>query len=621
MTAPISVISSTIPSLSGNVYVSQLDVAGINITPAFNAAVTDIQNIVAPFPPTSTTSQPLTTADQTDLENNINILRNMMRNGYTPPGGGPTEYVTTEMSQRLDFLFQSLKTVGVDPNAATISFGSLATAQKWQDLVATSLILSGLFNFVSQRQNQSLQTLIELNYVATGNDLLATQMNSLQSALSTTQQALANLSTMQNLHNQITISAQPNFTALFNMSGKSATGYLTVSAFQAAYVQAASSYFGTPIKPTTSLFPTNPLIKYNTSAGIPANVTGLTGDINALQGLFANLPSLENPGQSFFVQQLGSGGYQKVNALGSPPDPSFGLIPYDPTTANPPLPSQFTYSTVPFNTFLTGFYAPVPTTIKSIIDGSTQTIYVSAGTRLNNDARFAPVMNNLLPLATNAPVDTSFHGNTLFWGVQNNTDIGTFNSALANFSSFVTAVPLPSYAVNQPTWIGYNTATKTYVFDTRNVSAFFNAKNNLVRLRSAVISEISALGPITPLLNGATDPNSLLAKLQQVLSDIKSVFVTPGGADVTSATGYLSSISGLTKWLLDNYQSVGSLSAGQFQTNITFAITAAQSLNDSQNESVRRFLFIFEEYYKSASAILQQITQILERVAQNIAGH
>lgn len=108
-------------------------------------------------------------------------------------------------------------------------------------------------------------------------------------------------------------------------------------------------------------------------------------------------------------------------------------------------------------------------------------------------------------------------------------------------------------------------------------------------------------------LNGLTggsllaDPNSIYNTALQVSTDI--------GADPTF-------------WLLDNYnqaQTPGASNAGKFQTNLTTAITAAQTLNDQQKEEVRRYLFVFEEYYKSAAALLSKITQILERIAQNIA--
>jgi hypothetical protein len=62
----------------------------------------------------------------------------------------------------------------------------------------------------------------------------------------------------------------------------------------------------------------------------------------------------------------------------------------------------------------------------------------------------------------------------------------------------------------------------------------------------------------------------------------------------------------------------GFLPPNTVQGSITTAITAGENLNDTQKEKVRRFMFVFEEYYKSASAILTKITQIIQRMAQGI---
>lgn len=75
-------------------------------------------------------------------------------------------------------------------------------------------------------------------------------------------------------------------------------------------------------------------------------------------------------------------------------------------------------------------------------------------------------------------------------------------------------------------------------------------------------------------------------------------------------------------WILDNYDKAAdpsSSTAGDLQQEITFAISAAQNFNDSQKEAVNRYLFVFEEYYKSAGAILQKINDIITHIAQNIA--
>lgn len=118
---------------------------------------------------------------------------------------------------------------------------------------------------------------------------------------------------------------------------------------------------------------------------------------------------------------------------------------------------------------------------------------------------------------------------------------------------------------------------------------------------------ITKLQTITPVAN-QNDPGTLLFQLKQVQKDMIGTAANAG--------------ANFSTWVLDNYNNFtqgGSSNAGALQANITTAITAAQSLNDSQKEDVRRFLFIFQEYYQSASAILSKITQIIEKMAQKIS--
>lgn len=80
----------------------------------------------------------------------------------------------------------------------------------------------------------------------------------------------------------------------------------------------------------------------------------------------------------------------------------------------------------------------------------------------------------------------------------------------------------------------------------------------------------------------------------------------------------------LFAWLTDNPDSKGAITgingdaAGDIQDAINKSTVAGQALNDTQKENVRNFLFVFEEFYKSASAILQRLSQIIEKMAANI---
>lgn len=95
--------------------------------------------------------------------------------------------------------------------------------------------------------------------------------------------------------------------------------------------------------------------------------------------------------------------------------------------------------------------------------------------------------------------------------------------------------------------------------------------------------------------------------------------ITPGGTIINplNSSGILVNPLG-SGYLGSQGSRNNSALAGNIQQNITFAITAAQSLNDTQKQKVQQFLFVFEEYYKSAAAILSTITRMIEKMAQGI---
>lgn len=151
--------------------------------------------------------------------------------------------------------------------------------------------------------------------------------------------------------------------------------------------------------------------------------------------------------------------------------------------------------------------------------------------------------------------------------------------------------------------------------------------NGLLRLRQSIVNEIHLVSAQSSSAE-LSDPQSMYNKLKVVKSDLSTLFArltisnptVPIAADSTF-TGQQKA-SALVRWILDNYnQSSGgaSSSAGLAQQNITLAITSAQSLNDTQKEDVRNFLFVFQEYYQSASSLLQAISKIIEKMAQGIA--
>lgn len=157
-------------------------------------------------------------------------------------------------------------------------------------------------------------------------------------------------------------------------------------------------------------------------------------------------------------------------------------------------------------------------------------------------------------------------------------------------------------------------------------AAGLSAFNKLLLLRQSIQKQIAMVSAQSSAAD-LQDPQSLYNKLKQVQSDFNSLFArlstdpnSPIAADSTF-TGQQKA-SALVRWIMDNYNTQTGSNAnlgGAAQQNITLAITSAQSLNDTQKEEVRRYLYVFEEYYKSASAMLQAITQIVQKMAQGIS--
>lgn len=149
--------------------------------------------------------------------------------------------------------------------------------------------------------------------------------------------------------------------------------------------------------------------------------------------------------------------------------------------------------------------------------------------------------------------------------------------------------------------------------------------NDLLTQRGKLLSQITFLETVTPKIqttNGATfDPNSLIVKLRKVVTDMNNT-LSANGVPLTMTSPEATKLKGFVNWIMDSYDKTTNSEIskqGAIQQAITVAITASQTTNDSQKTQVQQFMFIFEEYYKSAAAILTKITEIIEKIAQGIA--
>lgn len=157
------------------------------------------------------------------------------------------------------------------------------------------------------------------------------------------------------------------------------------------------------------------------------------------------------------------------------------------------------------------------------------------------------------------------------------------------------------------------TATNASQLTPLQLSAYNWYKNQLISSKAILSGLIAQLTPLTPPLpNGGVDPTTLLAKLKIVYGHL------PVGNPPSNTT-----FSSVRAWILDGYaahNSGATAKQGLFQQEITTAIVSGESLNSSQNAAVRRYMFIFEQYYQSATSIISSLNQLMNNIARKVSG-
>lgn len=211
---------------------------------------------------------------------------------------------------------------------------------------------------------------------------------------------------------------------------------------------------------------------------------------------------------------------------------------------------------------------------------------------------------------------------------QYNRDLKTANG-IVNAITVDTVIPLLSVADAPSNATQFNAAAQTAFGQPIDPVVDFKGRtdndvlNSLIEIRKKLAAQLTILDQLNPPPASGRDPNSIGAKIADVLQDLETHI--PSNLDVNTQGPQM--LAGLSRWILDNldkHSSSGIIAdqnaaktAGDIQRNLQEAITSATNLNDTQKEDLRRFMFIFDEFYKSASAMLTRITQILEKMAQN----
>ncbi|MGA8164356.1 MAG: hypothetical protein WB791_04935 [Waddliaceae bacterium] len=441
----------------------------------------------------------------TTVEGLINLAAFGLPDENDPYDPTTPHFLTVQMVQSVDQLIQSLKAAGLQINGTDPTQVESQDIINWRNLAVSSdairRILQDAIN-VGANYNRSMQSLVELVYVRTGNQILSDNLEDLENALSTTKDSLETLNDLQNLHNNITAKGKGVFEEF-----------------------AAAAY------------------------NIPGNANTPTRFLNGIQSL----------GEEFF------------------------------DSIDPQILETFTVTDR--DNFL-----KIRNELRLQISALSQT---------------TPDLDDPGTLLAKIRV--------VYDGIQSALVKAGGSGSPGQVALALTLWTLDSYTDEGEIMVNTNTNFPI------NVDAFLDNVRQIINpfLGGFVITSapggplpVAALPPITQE-RFIDDPAGTMGAILGILANIS----ISGAASAAIALG--------SAW--NQFQTVNPLSAlstvpanlgdsdGLIQRNINAAITAGQSLNDSQKSEVRRYLFVFEEYYKSASAILNKLTQILERIAQGIA--
>lgn len=82
--------------------------------------------------------------------------------------------------------------------------------------------------------------------------------------------------------------------------------------------------------------------------------------------------------------------------------------------------------------------------------------------------------------------------------------------------------------------------------------------------------------------------------------------------------------SAALNWILDGANippgTATAAKAGTIQSNLQLAVSNTENLNDTQKNTVQRYLYLFQQFYKSASSMLQELNKAILEINKGIAG-
>jgi hypothetical protein len=119
----------------------------------------------------------------------------------------------------------------------------------------------------------------------------------------------------------------------------------------------------------------------------------------------------------------------------------------------------------------------------------------------------------------------------------------------------------------------------------------------------AIIDNLTALIALAKSQIGGTSASSIVSELSTVLDDFQGI-VDSGASDPIAT--WVTNFSNNTE--------------GTYQTNLNNAVVASQALNDTQRENLQQVMFVYQQFYQSATSMLSSIMTLMQTIASNISA-
>lgn len=592
---------SSIPGI-GVINVDPAEYTTMDMLNQFLTGVTNIEQIFQK-------KTGLSARDYDDVLKQIQNLQILAKQGLTTKISSPrsninqtTTYLNFQMASSLNDIMNSLSLVGIPPaNSSSMTDAEKLNAlQLWQAQPSLGINVQSYFDkatsiyefsvpttdattgitsnlLVKAFPYDSLQTALELQYVSYANQLISTKLTNLQTSLNVSNQIVGTLTQIQNFVNQITVNPkQPSFSFPPTQDPSIQAG----SEFNLFSNQVLNQNVGNA---QTTLF------NYLTS---PSNTS------NALVTALNNLWTSTNPTDAAAQQTL----QNIVNAYNN----SLTNINNAVNAYNKPINSNPFNHQTKIQTSNTPITFPLTATTDSGIGSAFFQDYGVHQGSVNMDAG-----NLMLQIFQQIP--------SLFQAALDDYHANPANQQLvvpmfSYINSYTGGENDPRPGEFRDAYEAYASAYFSQLFPSTTFMNALQAASTLKALKSTLLIEIQQIVAADPSPSAAASyPGSFANTIFKVAQDISASFL-----------GTQTAYSALQKFILDGQQlGTQSLSTSQAQTpiqnDITNATNAAETTAQNQQESVKNYMFVYQQFYKATASMLKTLAEIFAKISQGFS--